>query len=126
MDQEQAVAKSKMWRYLLNWQAWTLLVLGIAASLMTQKGWVALLGVIGYLLVLVFDLLGGGVLDRSSYARLANAEQENRTINAERVRLIAGMNDLQVLNGVLEEKNQQLTQELQAARAEIERMSASG
>ena len=120
------MAKSKMWRYLLNWQAWTLLVLGIAASLMTQKGWVALLGVIGYLLVLVFDLLGGGVLDRSSYARLANAEQENRTINAERVRLIAGMNDLQVLNGVLEENNQQLTQELQAARAEIERMSAGG
>ncbi len=120
------MAKSKTWRFLLNWQAWTLLVLGMAAVLVTQKGWVALLGVIGYLLVVLFDLVGGGVLDRSAYARLANAEQESRTINAERVRLIAGIQELQALNSALEQENQQLTQELQAARVEIERLRTGG
>ena len=114
--------KSKTWRFLLNWQAWTLLMLGLAAALVTQKGWVALLGVIGFLLVVLFDLVGGGILDRSAYARLANAEQESRTINAERARLIAGIQDLQALNSALEQRNQQLTQELQAARAEIEKL----
>jgi hypothetical protein len=120
------VAKSKTWRYLLNWQAWTLLLLGVAAALVTQKGWVALLGVIGYLLVVLFDLVGGGVLDRSAYARLASAEQESRAINAERARLIAGLQDLQALHGALEAENQQLNQQLQAARAEIERLTTGG
>jgi hypothetical protein len=59
-------------------------------------------------------------------ARLASAEQESRAINAERARLIAGLQDLQALHGALEAENQQLNQQLQAARAEIERLTTGG
>jgi hypothetical protein len=43
---------------LVTWQAPALLGLGMAAAWVTQAGWVTLLGLAGYLLVLLFDTLG--------------------------------------------------------------------
>ena len=121
------MTKSKpWWWFLLNWQAWALLALGIVAAFITQMWWVVLLGVIGHLLVLLFDIVGGGGLDRSSYIRLAQIEHENRAVSAERARLVGGFKECQAQRAELEAKNRQLTQELQAARAEIERLKTGG
>jgi hypothetical protein len=44
---------------------------------------------------------------------------------AERARLLGGLRELQARNTALEAQNQQLTADLQAARAENERLAAS-
>jgi hypothetical protein len=120
------VTKSKPWWWFLrNWQGWTLLALGVAAAFVTHAWWVALLGVIGHLLVLVVDLAGSG-LDRNAYVRLAQAEQENRAMSAERARLLGGLKESQARHATLDASNEQLRQELQAAQAEIERLKAKG
>jgi cell shape-determining protein MreC len=114
---------NRLW-FLLNWQAWAVLIMGAAAtvvvSLLTRsnQGWLITLGVIGYLLVLLLDVIGGGSLERSAYVRLAHAEQENRELRAERARLVGGVNELQA-------QQQRLTQELAEARAEIEKLKAA-
>src|SRR5215207_1974597 len=45
------------WR---RWQAPALLGMGMGVAWVTQLGWVTVLGVLGYLLVLLLDLLGQG------------------------------------------------------------------
>ena len=112
------MTKSKQFWFLLNWQAWAVLGMGCAAALVTQQGWVALLGVIGYLLVLLFDILGGGSLDRSSYVRLAHSEQENRTLRAEQARLASGLQEVQARNEALASEVKQLKEALETAQAE--------
>ena len=121
------MTKSKpWWWFLLNWQAWVLLALGVVAAFVTQMWWVVLLGVIGHLLVLLFDLVGGGVLDRSSHVRLAQIEHENRAVSAERARLVGGIKECQAQRATLDAKNRQLMQALQEAQAEIERLKRAG
>ena len=89
--------------YLRNWQAWVVLGMGAATALITQQSWMITLGVIGYLLVLLFDV-GGGGLNRNQAMRLAHAEQENRTLRAEHDRLVGGLKDLQTRNAALEQE----------------------
>ena len=47
------------WR-LVTWRAPALLGLGMAAAWLTQQGWVTVVGVAGYLVMLLTDLLGAG------------------------------------------------------------------
>ena len=81
--------------FLLNWQAWAVLIMGAAATIITRNGWLITLGIIGYLLAILFDIIGGGSLGRTGYVRLARAEQENRSLRAEQARLLGGLKELQ-------------------------------
>jgi hypothetical protein len=81
--------------FLLNWQAWAVLIMGAIATIITRNGWLITLGIIGYLLAILFDIIGGGSLGRTGYVRLARAEQENRTLRAEQARLLGGLKEMQ-------------------------------
>jgi hypothetical protein len=81
--------------FLLNWQAWAVLIMGALATVITRNGWLITLGIIGYLLAILFDIIGGGSLGRTGYVRLARAEQENRTLRAEQARLLGGLKEVQ-------------------------------
>ena len=88
--------------FLLNWQAWAVLIMGALATVITRNGCLITLGIIGYLLALLFDIIGGGSLGRTSYVRLARAEQENRSLRAEQARLLGGLKELQEKLAALE------------------------
>ena len=113
------MTNSKPFWFLRNWQAWLVLAMGVITAIVTGVTWIVALGVIGFLLVLLFEV----GLDPRSLMRAAHAEQENRAMRAERARLMGGLKELQARNAALEAGNQQITQELEAARAEIERLS---
>jgi hypothetical protein len=85
---------NRFW-FLLNWQAWAVLLMGGVATAIVRQPWLITLGIIGYLLVLLFDIIGGGSLGRTGYVRLARAEQENRSLRAEQARLLAGLKELE-------------------------------
>lgn len=92
---------NRFW-FLLNWQAWAVLIMGAVATAITRNGWLITLGVIGYLLVLLFDIVGGGNLGRTGYVRLARAEQENRSLRAEQARLLGGLKEMEAKLAALE------------------------
>ena len=89
---------------------------GLAAAI-AHNGWLMTLGIIGYLLTLLFDIIGGGSLRRTAYVRLVLAEQENRSLHAEQVRLKGGLKEMQdkvaaleaELQKVRDEKNQSVS-----------------
>lgn len=85
---------NRLW-FLLNWQAWAVLVMSAVATVIARQPWLITLGVIGYLLVILFDIGGGGSLGRSGAMRLARAEQENRELRAEQARLVGAVDELQ-------------------------------
>jgi peptidoglycan hydrolase CwlO-like protein len=122
---------NRLW-FLLNWQAWAVLLMGavttVVVSLATRsnQGWLITLGVIGYLVVLLFDILSGGSLGRSAQVRLAQAEQENRSLRAEQVRLIAGLKEAQASYESVQKQMAELKATLDAAQAEIARLKTAG
>lgn len=81
--------------FLLNWQAWLILLMGAGAAIVVRQPWLIALGVIGYLLVMIFDVASGGNLGRSGAVRLARAEQENRELRAEQARLVGAIAELE-------------------------------
>jgi hypothetical protein len=110
---------NRLW-FLLNWQGWVVLLMGAVATVVvsfitrSNQGWIITIGVIGYLLVLLLDIIGGGSLGRSAHVRLANAEQENRELRAEQARLAGGITELRA-------KQEELTKALAAAKADLEK-----
>src|SRR5262245_64145941 len=92
---------SRFW-FLLNWQAWAVLIMGALTTAILRQGWLITLGIIGYLLVLLLDIVGGGSLGRTGYVRLARAEQENRELRAEQARLLGAVKELQARCAALE------------------------
>jgi len=111
------MTKPKPFWYLRNWQAWVVLMMGVVTALVIQQSWIIALGVIGYLLVLLFEAGGGG-----GSIRLAHAEQENRTLRAEHNRLVSGLKEVQARSARLEAENRRLTQELEALKAEMQKV----
>ena len=110
---------NRLW-FLLNWQAWVVLLMGAVATVVvsfitrSNQGWIITIGVIGYLLVLLLDIIGGGSLGRSAHVRLSNAEQENRELRAEQARLAGGVTELRA-------RQEELTKALAAAKADLEK-----
>jgi hypothetical protein len=94
--------------FLKNINAWVVLSMGVATAILVHQTWVILLGVIGYLLALLVDLIGGRSLGRTGAVRLAMAEQENRELKAEQARLAGAIREREVqiseLTKKLEEK----------------------
>lgn len=85
--------------FLLDIYGWIVLIMSIVTAFIIERWWVILLGVIGYLLALLVDLLGGRALGRTGAMRLARAEQENRELKAEQARLL----------GAIRERDEKLT-----------------
>ena len=112
------MADSKRLWFLRNWRAWTVLVMGAATAVIIRQPWIVTLGIIGYLLVLLFE----ASLDPRALVRMAHAEQENRSLRAEHSRLVGGINDLQARNAALEAENQHLIQDLDALRAQLRKL----
>lgn len=96
--------------FLTAWQAWAVLGMGVLTAIFTQQSWVLFLGIIGFLLTLLFELVSGGSLEHSSAVRLARTEQENRSLRAEQARLMGGVKELQTKCAALEAEIQQLQQ----------------
>jgi hypothetical protein len=82
--------------YLLNLYGWVVFGMSLVTALIIGQGWVVLLGVIGYLIAVLVDLIGGGSLGRTGAVRLARAEQENRELRAEQARLLGAIKERDV------------------------------
>lgn len=85
---------NRLW-FLLNWQAWAVLIMAAVASIIVREPWLITIGIILYLVILLVDIAGGGSLGRSGAVRLARAEQENRELRAEQARLVGAVHELQ-------------------------------
>jgi hypothetical protein len=85
--------KSRPYWYLLNIYGWVVLVMSVITAALIQQPWVILVGVIGYQMALLVDLIGGRSLGRTGAVRLARAEQENRELKAEQARLIGAIRE---------------------------------
>jgi len=79
--------------FLLDIYGWVVLAMSIVTALLVNQWWVILLGIIGYLIALLVDLIGGRALGRTGAMRLARAEQENRELKAEQARLLGGIRE---------------------------------
>src|SRR5215207_8563793 len=85
--------------FLLDIYGWVVLGMSIVTAFLVNQWWVVLLGIIGYLLAMLVDLIGGRALGRTGAMRLARAEQENRELKAEQARLL----------GAIRERDEKLT-----------------
>ena len=79
--------------FLLNLYGWAVLAMSIITAIVIKQTWVVLLGMIGYLLALLVDLIGGRSLGRTGAVRLARAEQENRELRSEQARLVGAIRE---------------------------------
>lgn len=85
--------KTRPFWFLLNIYAWTIVLMSVVTAVIIRQWWIVLLGVIGFLLALLVDILGGHSLGRSGAIRLARAEQENRELRAEQARLLGAIRE---------------------------------
>ncbi len=79
--------------FLLDGYGWIVFLMSIVTAFIIQQWWVILLGIIGYLLALLLDLIGGRALGRTGAMRLAQAEQENLELKAEQARLLGAIRE---------------------------------
>jgi hypothetical protein len=84
---------SRPFWFLLNLYGWVILGMSAITAFILSLWWVVLLGVIGYLVALLVDLVSGGSLGRTGAVRLARAEQENRELRAEQARLLGAIKE---------------------------------
>ena len=85
--------KQRPFWFLLNIYGWLVFIMSIVTAILTRQWWIVLLGVIGYLMVLLIEITLGRELGRTGVIRLARAEQENRELWAEQARLVGGINE---------------------------------
>jgi uncharacterized protein (DUF58 family) len=85
--------QSRPFWFLLDLYGWVVLGMSIVTAFIINQWWIVLLGIIGYLLALLLDLLGGRSLGRTGAMRLAQTEQENRELRAEQARLLGAIRE---------------------------------
>ncbi len=78
---------------MLNIYGWVILVMSIVTAVIIGQWWIVLLGLCGYFLALLVDLVGGRSLGKTGVMRLARAEQENRELKAEQARLMGAIRE---------------------------------
>ncbi len=81
--------------FLLDAYGWVVFLMSLITAYLIQQWWIVLVGVAGYLLALLLDLAGGRSLGRTGAMRLAQAEQENRELKSEQVRLVGTIRELE-------------------------------
>jgi hypothetical protein len=96
--------------FLLDFYGWVVLIMSIITAFVIQQWWIVLIGFIGYLLVLIVDLVGGRALGRTGAMRLARTEQENRELKAEQARLL----------GAIQERDQKLADQKESKTKDIQ------
>jgi hypothetical protein len=79
--------------FLLNPYGWVVVLMGLVTAVLLEQPWFVLVGVVGYQLALLLDLVLGGSLGRTGAVRLARAEQENRELRAEQARLLGALRE---------------------------------
>ena len=99
--------------FLLDIYGWIVFGMGIVTAYVIHQWWVVLVGIIGYLLALLLDLVGGRALGRTGAMRLARAEQENRELKAEQARLL----------GAIQERDEKLAANKPASKSRKEEPS---
>ena len=67
--------------------------MSIVTAAILGEWWMILLGLLGYQIALLVDLIGGRSLGRTGAVRLARAEQENRELRAEQARLLGAIRE---------------------------------
>lgn len=77
--------------FLFNLYGWVVLAMSIVTAVLVGQWWIVLLGMLGYMLALLVDLVSGRNLGRTGVVRLAQAEQENRELRAEQARLLGAI-----------------------------------
>ncbi len=87
--------------FLLNIYGWVVLAMSVVTAIIIGQAWIVLLGVVGYQVALLVDLIGGHSLGRTGAIRLAQAEQENRELKAEQSRLLGAIRDLDTQMAIL-------------------------
>jgi hypothetical protein len=85
--------KQRPFWFLFNINGWLVLIMSIISAIVIHQWWVVLLGIIGYQLVLLVELVGGRSLGRTGAVRLARTEQENRELRAEQARLLGAIRE---------------------------------
>jgi hypothetical protein len=85
--------QSRPFWFLLDLYGWVVFGMSVVTAFILGQWWIVLLGVIGYLLALLLDLIGGRSLGRTGALRLAQAEQENRELKAEQARLLGAIRE---------------------------------
>jgi hypothetical protein len=85
--------QSRPFWFLLDIYGWVVLAMSIVTAFIIGQWWIVLLGIIGYLLALLLDLLGGRSLGRTGAMRLAQTEQENCELRAEQARLLGAIRE---------------------------------
>jgi hypothetical protein len=98
------ISQRPFW-FLLNLYGWLVIAMSLVTAAIIGQAWVILLGVIGYLLALLVDLIGGRSLGRTGAIRLARAEQENRELHAEQKRLIGAIQERDALLASLKQSS---------------------
>ena len=78
---------------MLNIYGWVILLMSIVTAAIIGQWCIVLLGLCGYLLALLVDLVGGRSLGKTGAVRLARAEQENRELKAEQARLMGAIRE---------------------------------
>ena len=86
--------RSPLW-FLFNLYGWLIVAMSVVTAFVVRAWWVVLFGVIGYLVVLLVELMWGGSLGRTGRVRLARAEQENREPRDEKARLVGTIGELE-------------------------------
>ena len=99
--------------FLLDIYGWIVFAMSIVTAYIVHQWWVVLVGIIGYLLALLLDLVGGRALGRTGAMRLARAEQENRELKAEQARLL----------GAIQERDEKLAADKPASKSRKEDLS---
>ena len=85
--------KQRPFWFLLNIYGWLIFLMSIITAIVIRQWWVVLVGIIGYQLVLLIEILGGRSLGRTGAVRLARAEQENRELIGEQARLLVAIQE---------------------------------
>jgi len=88
---------SRPFWFLLNPYGWVVVLMSVATAILLEQPWFVLVGVLGYQLALLLDLVFGGSLGRTGAVRLARAEQENRELRAEQSRLLGALRERDAL-----------------------------
>jgi len=83
--------------FLLNPYGWVVVLMSVATAVLLEQPWFVLVGLLGYQMALLLDLVLGGNLGRTGMVRLARAEQENRELRAEQARLLGALRERDAL-----------------------------
>jgi len=79
--------------FIFNIYGWLVFIMSVVTAIIIGEWWVVLIGIIGYQMVLLFELTLGRNLGKTGMMRLARAEQENRELRAEQARLLGAIQE---------------------------------